>query len=94
MFILSAQNVLHEIQCTLGHVSSWTAASVERCRGCCGQSDRHPQCDVPLHCQQELHTRGYLGVPTGKNLGDSSPASVEAMQWALVYLSIGHVTCY
>jgi hypothetical protein len=33
---LDAQNVLHEIQCIPRHVSSWTAASVERCRGSCG----------------------------------------------------------
>jgi hypothetical protein len=35
--------------------------------------DRHPQYDgeVPLHCQQELHTQG-------KNPQDSSLASVEA----------------
>jgi hypothetical protein len=55
-------------------------------------SDRHPKCDgeVPLRCQQELDTQGCLGVPTGKNPGDSNVASVEAMQWALLYLSIGH----
>jgi hypothetical protein len=33
--IISAQNVLHEIQCTPRHVSSWTAASVQRCRCSC-----------------------------------------------------------
>jgi hypothetical protein len=66
-FITSAQNVLHQIQRTPRHVSSWTAISVQRCRGGCGQSDRHPQCDgeVPLRCQQEPH----LGVPTGKTRG-------------------------
>jgi hypothetical protein len=31
-----------------------------------------------------------LGVPTGKNPEDSNVASVEAMQWVLLYLSIGH----
>jgi hypothetical protein len=74
------------------HASTWTAASVQRCRGSCGQSDRHPQCDgeVPLRCQQELHTQGSLGVSTGKNPEDSNLASVEAMQWVLLYLSIGH----
>jgi hypothetical protein len=30
-----------------------------------------------------------LGVPTGKNPGDSNLASVEAMQWVLLFLSIG-----
>jgi hypothetical protein len=61
--------------------------------GYCGQSDRHPQWDgeVPLRCQQELHTQGFLGVPTGKIPEDSNLASVEAMQWVhLLYLSIGH----
>jgi hypothetical protein len=50
--------------------------------------------EVPLHCQQELHTQGFLGVPTGKNTEDSNPVSVEAMQWVLLYLSIGHDRCY
>jgi hypothetical protein len=69
-----------------------TAASVQRCRGGCGWSDRHPQCDgeVPLRCQQELHTQGVLGVSTGKNPEGSNLESVEAMQWVLLYLSIGH----
>jgi hypothetical protein len=43
-----------------------------------------------VKCEQELHTQVYLGVPTGKNPEDSSPVSVEAMQWVLLYLSIGH----
>jgi hypothetical protein len=30
------KNVLHEIQCTPRHVSSWTVASVQRCLGSCG----------------------------------------------------------
>jgi hypothetical protein len=29
-----------------------------------------------------------LGVPTGKNPDDSNLASVEAMQWVLLYLSV------
>jgi hypothetical protein len=41
----SAQNVLHEIQWTPRHVSSWTLASVQRRRVVAGLSDRHPQCD-------------------------------------------------
>jgi hypothetical protein len=45
---------------------------------------------VPLRCQQELHTQGFLGVPTGKNPEDSNPAIVEAMQWVLLSLTIGH----
>jgi hypothetical protein len=45
------------------HVSSWTAAPVQRCRGSCGQSDRHPQC-----------TQGLRGVPTGQNPEDSNVA--------------------
>jgi hypothetical protein len=45
---------------------------------------------VHLHCQQELHTQGFLGVRTGKNREDSNLVSVEAMQWVLLYLSIGH----
>jgi hypothetical protein len=39
--------------------------------------------EVPLHCQQELHTLGFLDVLTGKNPKDSNLASVEAMQWVL-----------
>jgi hypothetical protein len=35
-----------------------------------------------------------LCVPTGKNPEDSNPASVEAMQWVLLYLSIGRDRCY
>jgi hypothetical protein len=31
-FIISAQNILYEIQRTPRHVSSWTAASMQRCR--------------------------------------------------------------
>jgi hypothetical protein len=41
-----------------------------------------------IHCQQELHTQGFSGVPTGKNPEDSNLASVEEMQWVLLYLSI------
>jgi hypothetical protein len=66
------------------HISSWTAASVQRCRGSCAQSNRHPQC-----------TQGLRGVPTGQNPEDSNLAwSVEAMQWVLLYLSVGHDRCY
>jgi hypothetical protein len=63
-FIISIQNVLRDIQCTPWDVSSWTATSVQRCRGSCGLSDRHPQCDseVPLRCQQVLRTQGFLSV--------------------------------
>jgi hypothetical protein len=43
---------------------------------------------VPLCCQQELNTQRFLGVPTGKNPEDSNLAIMEAMQWALVYLSV------
>jgi hypothetical protein len=32
-----------------------------------------------------------LGVPTGKNPEDSSQVSVEATQWVLHYISLGHV---
>jgi hypothetical protein len=90
--MISAQNALNEIQCTPRHVPLWTAASVQRCRGSCGWSDRHPQCngEVPLRCQQELHTQGFPGVPTGKHPEDSNLMSVEAMQWVLLYLSVGH----
>jgi hypothetical protein len=86
----NAQNVFHEIQCTPRRVSSGTAASVQRRRASCGKSDRHPQCEgeVPLRCQQELHTQGFLAVPTRKTPEDSNLVSVEAMQWALLYLSI------
>jgi hypothetical protein len=35
-----------------------------------------------------------LGFPTGKTQEDSNLASVEAMQWVLLYLSIGHDRCY
>jgi hypothetical protein len=35
-----------------------------------------------------------LGVPTRKNPEDSSQVSVEAVQWGLLYLSIGHDMCY
>lgn len=91
-FIISAQNVFHEFQCTPQHVSLWTVASIQRCWGTCRYSDTHPQCDseVPLCCQQELHTQGLLGVPTGKNPENSNQVSMEAMQWACLYLSISH----
>jgi hypothetical protein len=63
--IVTAWSVLHEIQCTPRHVSSRTAASVQRGQCSCGYSDKHPHCDaeVSLRCQQELH----LGVFTGKH---------------------------
>jgi hypothetical protein len=44
--------------------------------------------EVPLRCQQELHTQGFLRVPTSKNPEYSYLASVGAMQWVLLYLSI------
>jgi hypothetical protein len=50
--------------------------------------------DIPLHCHQELNTQVILGVPTGKNPEDSNEASMEAMQWVLLYLSIGDDWCY
>jgi hypothetical protein len=34
--------------------------------------------------------QGFSGVPTGKIPEDSNLARVETMQWALLYLSIGH----
>jgi hypothetical protein len=40
------------------------------------------------------HAQGFLGVPTGKNPEDSNLASVEAMQWVLLDLSIDHDRCY
>jgi hypothetical protein len=50
--------------------------------------------EVPLSCQQKLHTQGFLDVPTAKNPEDPNLASVEAMQWVLLYLSICHDRCY
>jgi hypothetical protein len=38
--------------------------------------------------------QGFLGVPTRKNPEDSNLASVEAMKWVLLYLSIGHNRCH
>jgi hypothetical protein len=35
-----------------------------------------------------------LGVPAGTNPEDSNLASVEAMQWALTYLTSCHDRCY
>jgi hypothetical protein len=83
---------VHKIQCTPRHVSSWTAATIQRYRGRRRQSDRHPQCDgeVSLRCQQELHTQGVVGVPTGKYSEDSNLAGVEAMQWIFLCLSIAY----
>jgi hypothetical protein len=54
------------------------------------RSKMHPQCggEVPLHCQQELHAQGFLGVHTRKYPEDSNLTSVEAMQWVLLYLSV------
>jgi hypothetical protein len=64
---------------------------VKRCQRSCRQSDRHPQCnEVPLHCQQELHAQGFLGIPTGRNPEDSNLASVEVMQWVLLHISISY----
>jgi hypothetical protein len=37
---------------------------------------------------------GFLGGPTGKNPEDSNLPILEAMQWVLLYLSIGHDGCY
>jgi hypothetical protein len=56
------------------HASTRTAASMHRCQGSYGQSGRHARWDVPLHCQQERHTKGCLEVPTGKNPEDSNLA--------------------
>jgi hypothetical protein len=49
---------------------------------------------VLLHCQQELHLQGFLGVPAGKNLDDSNLACIKAMQWVFFYLSIDHDRYY
>jgi hypothetical protein len=95
-FIINAQNILHEIECTSRLVSPWTVTSIQRFLVICGESDRHPQCDdqVRLRCQEELHTHGILGVPTTKIPRDSNLAKVEAMQLILLYLSIGHDRYY
>jgi hypothetical protein len=45
---------------------------------------------VPLRDQKKLHTQGFLGFSTSKNAENSNLARVEAMQWILLYLSIGH----
>jgi hypothetical protein len=60
--------------------------------GVAAESDRHPKCDgeVPLRCLEELHTQGLLSAPTGKNPEDSNVASVEAIKWVLLRLSIDH----
>jgi hypothetical protein len=58
--------------------------------------DRHPQCDgeVPICCQDEMHTQGFLGVPTDNKPEDAILAwSVEIMQWFLLYLSVSHDRC-
>jgi hypothetical protein len=39
-----------------------------------------------------IHKGGY--VSRGKNPEDSNLPSVEAMQWVLLCLSVGHDTCY
>jgi hypothetical protein len=41
----------------------------------------------------DAYTR-FFGVPTVKNPKDSNLVSEKAMQWVLLYLSIGHDTCY
>jgi hypothetical protein len=38
--------------------------------------------------------QGLLGVPTSKNPEVPNLVSVEAMQWVLLYLYIGHDKCY
>jgi hypothetical protein len=90
---ISAQYVRYEFQCTPRHVaSSQTSASVQSCQ-CV--ANWHPQddCEITLRCQKELHIQGYLGVPPSKNPGDSDLASVEAMQWDLLYRpSIGNIS--
>jgi hypothetical protein len=79
--IISVENLLHEIQCTPRHVSSWTAASVQRFRGSFEKSDKHPQRDgeEPIGCQQERHIQVTLGVPTVETQENSDLESVEVM---------------
>jgi hypothetical protein len=50
--------------------------------------------EVPLRCQQAMHTQRCLGVPTGKNPEDDNLASMEAVQWAPFFLYISHDRCY
>jgi hypothetical protein len=72
------------------HVSLWITASIQRCQD--SRSDRLSQCnrEMPLCCQQELHTQEFLGVLTGKIAENSNPSSMEAMQSFLLYLSVSH----
>jgi hypothetical protein len=49
---------------------------------------------MSFYCQQELHEQGILVVPTGKIPEDSDRASMEAMQWVILYLSIADDGCY
>jgi hypothetical protein len=56
-----------------------------------GLTDIH---NVMVQCLFAVNSRsirkGFLVIPKGKNRKDSILASVEAMQWALFCLSIGH----
>jgi hypothetical protein len=72
--------------------SSWTAASTEDA-GAVEDSltDVHK---AMVKCLSLANTQGYLSFPNGKNPEDSKVASVEAMQWVLLYLSLGHDRCY
>jgi hypothetical protein len=38
--------------------------------------------------------KGSIGVPTSKNKDNSNLASLESMHLVLLYLSIGHDSCY
>jgi hypothetical protein len=44
--------------------------------------------------KRSCNAQGFLGFPTAKNAENSNLMSVEAMQWDLLYLSIGHYRSY
>ena len=80
-FTTKAQNILHLVQCTNGHVISWTVVPFQRSRGCCEWFDRHQKYvgEVFLHFQVELNALWVQSVPTDKNIKDCGRANVRAV---------------
>jgi hypothetical protein len=55
----------------------------------------NPECngEVPLRCQQELHTQEFLVVPTGKNLRGFKSGERGGHAVGPLYLSVCYGRC-
>jgi hypothetical protein len=85
---ISAPNVLYEIQWTPQQVSSWTATAIQVVDSLTNIHNATVQ--YLLIVNRRCIHKGFLLFPKVKIQNNSNLVSLEAMQWVLFCLSIGH----